>query len=341
MTLPSTMRYVHLNEPGGVEAMSLAQMAVPTPQAGEVLIRVMAAGVNRPDLMQRTGRYPPPPGASPIMGLEVAGEVVALGAGVQTNLLGQRVTALVNGGGYAEFCVSPHAQCLPWPSQFSALQAAALPETYFTVWANLFEHGKLAAGERVLIHGGTSGIGVAAIQLAKAHGATVLATAGSDQKCLACVQLGADLAINYQTEDFVEKVAAFTDGHGVDVIIDIVGAAYFQRNLNCLALDGRLVQVAIQSGGTVHNFELFRVMQKRLIITGSTLRPRTTAEKGRIATALHANVWPWLESGQCRPIIDRVFALDDVASAHAYLESGTHIGKVMLDVASPNQLTER
>jgi len=330
--LPSTMRYVHLKEPGGAEQLSISRMPIPSPGEGDVLIQVMAAGINRPDLMQRQGHYPPPPGASPIMGLEVAGKVVEIGPNVNNLAVGDLVTALTNGGGYAEYCIAPQGQCLPWPNHFNAVQAAALPETFFTVWANLFEHGRLQAGERVLIHGGTSGIGVAAVQMAHAFGAEVYATAGSDAKCQACLALGATHAINYKNEDFVESILRATYNKGVDVVIDIVGADYFMRNLKCLSMDGRLVQVATQSGSKVDGFELFRVMQKRLVITGSTLRPRSSIEKGKLATSLKTRVWPLLNSGQLRPVIDKVFNFNDVADAHRYLEAGQHIGKVMLQM---------
>jgi len=247
--------------------------------------------------------------------------------------LGDRVTALTNGGGYAEYCIAPVTQCLPWPTGFDALRAAALPETYFTVWANLFQHGRLARGESVLIHGGTSGIGVTAIQLAREFGARVYATAGSEDKCAACIALGADAAINYRTEDFATRVTELTAGAGVDVVLDIVGAPYFERNIACLAMDGRLVQVATMQGSKVERFDLLRVMQKRLVITGSTMRPRTTAQKGAIAQVLKERVWPVLGAGRCGPRIHATFALGDAAKAHALMESSAHIGKIMLKVA--------
>jgi NADPH:quinone reductase len=330
--IPQQMRGITVTGPGGPEVMRYSPLPTPVPRAHEVLIKVAAAGVNRPDLMQRAGTYPPPADASPIMGLEVAGEVVAVGADVTSQAVGAKVTALVNGGGYAEYCVAPAVQCLRWPKGLDAIQAASLPETCFTVWANLFEHGRLARGESVLIHGGTSGIGVTAIQLAREFGATVFTTAGSAIKCQACEQLGVAAAINYKAADFVTEINTLTQGNGVNVIIDIVGAAYFLKNLSLLAMDGRLVQVAVQSGGRVDGFEIFKVMQKRLVITGSTLRPRTTAEKGRIAEALASRVWPLIDAGRFKPIIDRVFDLANASEAHSYLDSGTHIGKVILKV---------
>jgi len=332
-SLPSEMHYITATAAGGPEVLKIARGPVPTPRAHEVLIKVLAAGVNRPDVMQREGKYPPPPDASPVIGLEVAGEIVALGADVLAYRLGDRVTALTNGGGYAEYCVAPAAQCLPWPTGFDALHAAALPETYFTVWANLFIHGRLARGESVLVHGGTSGIGVTAIQLAREFGARVFATAGSDDKCAACIKLGADTAINYKTENFAERVAELTGGAGVQVVLDIVGAPYFESNLKCLAMDGRLVQVSTMLGAKVDRLDLFRVMQKRLTITGSTMRPRTTAEKGLIAQALKEHVWPALSAGRCTPVIYKTFPMAEAGAAQALMETSAHIGKIMLKVA--------
>ena len=327
------MRYVHARAPGGPEVLEIATGPVPEPGPNEILIRVEAAGVNRPDLNQREGNYPPPAGASPIIGLEVAGEVVAAGSEVVVWRPGDRVTALTNGGGYAEYCVAPAAQCLPWPTGFDALKAAALPETYFTVWANLFQHGRLARGESVLVHGGTSGIGVTAIQLAREFGARVYTTAGSDDKCAACLALGADGAINYRSADFADRLTDLTGGAGVNVVLDIVGAPYFERNLRCLAMDGRLVQVSTMLGTKVERFDLFKVMQRRLVITGSTMRPRTTAEKGAIAQALKERVWPVLNAGRCGPLIYATFPLAEVAAAHRLMASSAHIGKIMLKVA--------
>ena len=331
-TVPTTMRYVHVRAPGGPEVLELATGPAPEPKPHEVLIRVEAAGVNRPDLNQREGSYPPPPGASPVIGLEVAGEVVAAGDEVVNWRPGDRATALTNGGGYAEYCVAPAAQCLPWPAGFDALKAAALPETYFTVWANLFQHGRLARGESVLVHGGTSGIGVTAIQLAREFGARVYTTAGSDEKCAACLGLGADAAINYRAADFADRMTDLTGGAGVNVVLDIVGAPYFERNLRCLAVDGRLVQVSTMLGSKVERFDLFKVMQKRLVITGSTMRPRSTAEKGAIAQALKERVWPVLNAGRCGPLVYATFPLAEVAAAHRLMASSAHIGKIMLKV---------
>ena len=330
--VPTTMRYITVRAPGAADVLELASGPVPVPRPHEVLIRVESAGVNRPDVVQREGRYPPPPDASPIIGLEVAGEVVAAGTDVLHVRPGDRVTALTNGGGYAEYCVAPAAQCLPWPTGFDAVRAAALPETYFTVWANLFMHGRLTRGESVLVHGGTSGIGVTAIQLAREFGARVYATAGSDEKCAACLALGADGAINYRTADFAERIAELTGGAGVDVVIDIVGAPYFEQNLRCLAMDGRLVQVATMLGAKVERFDLVKLMQRRLVITGSTMRPRTTAQKGAIAQALKERVWPVLNAGRCGPQVYATFPLAEAAAAHRLMESSAHVGKIMLRV---------
>jgi NADPH2:quinone reductase len=324
------MTYVAATAAGEPDVLALATGPVPQPRPDEVLIRVQAAGVNRPDVTQRKGLYPPPPGASPVLGLEVAGEVVAVGADVSAWRVGDAVCALTNGGGYAQYCVAPATQCLPWPKGYDAVRAAGLPETYFTVWANMFVHGRLMRGETVLVHGGTSGIGVTAIQLAREFGANVYATAGSDEKCAACVRLGAAAAINYRTEDFAERVAALTAGRGVDVVIDIVGAPYFARNLQSLATDGRLVEVSVQGGARVDGLDLFLVMRKRLTITGSTMRPRTAAEKGAIAAALCAMVWPALDAGRAGPLIHAVFPLAEVAAAHRLMESSTHVGKIVL-----------
>ena len=331
--IPEKMRFVAATAAGGPEVLAISTTEVPRPRADEVLIRVQAAGVNRPDVAQRKGQYPAPPGASPIIGLEVAGEVVEAGVEATACEIGSKVCALTNGGGYAEYCVAPVTQCLPWPSSYDAVRSAALPETFFTVWANMFMHGRLARGESVLIHGGTSGIGVTAIQLAREFGARVFATAGSDEKCAACVGLGAEAAINYKTQDFGERIAALTDGRGVDVVIDIVGAPYFERNMNSLALDGRLVEVATQFGAKVERFDLLQVMRKRLTITGSTMRPRTTAEKGAIADELRKNVWPLLDAGRVAPVIHAVFPLEQAAEAHRVMESSVHIGKLVLLVA--------
>ncbi len=330
MPLPPTMRHIAVASPGGPAAMTLQSGPLPQQRADEILIRVAAAGVNRPDIAQRAGAYPPPPGASPILGLEVAGEVVAIGAGVTAWHVGDRVCALANGGGYAEFCAVPETQALPWPAGYDALRAAALPETYFTVWANLFMLGRLAAGETALIHGGSSGIGVTAIQLAREIGATVVVTAGSAEKCAACLGLGAALAINYRSQDFQAEVKTFTGGAGVDVVLDMVGAPYFQANLRSLAMDGRLVQIAFLEGSKPEHVDLLPIMVRRLTVTGSTMRPRTTAQKAEIAAQLRARIWPALDAGRCAPLIHEVFPLARVAEAHALMESSAHIGKIML-----------
>ncbi|BDG71372.1 NAD(P)H-quinone oxidoreductase [Roseomonas fluvialis] len=333
-SLPQEMTFIAHGGGGGPEVLVPARGPLPAPQPDEVLIRVIATGVNRPDVAQRSGSYPPPPGASPILGLECAGEVVAAGSAVTRFKPGDRVCALTNGGAYAEYCTAPEAQTLPWPAGYDALRAAALPETYFTVWANLFGHGRLAAGETVLVHGGTSGIGVTALQLAKAFGAKVFATAGSAEKVEACLRLGADAAIDYKTQDFGTEVKHLTDGRGVDVILDMVGAAYFARNLRSLALDGRLVIIAFLGGHQAEAVDLRPIMVKRLTVTGSTMRPRTTAQKGAIAAALEAKVWPLLADGRCGPEIFRTFPLAEAAQAHALMESSAHIGKIMLQVAA-------
>ena len=331
--VPATMQAIQCHGQGRPDVMRLGDVATPVPQADEVLIRVEAAGVNRPDLLQREGRYPPPPGASPLLGLEVAGVVVARGAQVSRWQAGDRVVALANGGGYAEFCAVPEGQCLPWPSGCDAVTAAALPETYFTVWANLFERGRLGAGETVLVHGGTSGIGVTAIKLAVAFGATAYATAGSDDKCAACVSFGAAAAINYRSADFAARIDELTAGRGVDVVLDMVGAPYFSRNVRCLSRDGRLVLIAFLEGATVEQFDLTPIMTKRLVVTGSTMRPRTSAEKAEIARALEATVWPLLGQGRCRPPIYATFPLAHAAEAHALMESSRHVGKIVLSVS--------
>ena len=331
MTLPDTMRFIEVATPGGPEAMRLATGPTPQPRDGEVLLRVHAAGVNRPDVQQRKGAYPPPPGASPNLGLEVAGEVVACGPGVAIPV-GETLCGLANGGGYAEYCIVPAAQCLPWPAGYDAVRAAALPETFFTVWANLFDIGRLKAGEAVLIHGGSSGIGTTAIQLAHAFGATVYATAGSADKCEACVKLGANAAINYKASDFATGIKEFTNGAGVDVVLDMVGGPYVQQNLRCLKMDGRLVLIAFLGGPKVEALDLTAVMVRRLTITGSTMRPRTAAQKGAIAQALLREVWPKLAAGSIAPVIHKVFPLAEAAEAHRLMESSEHIGKIMLTV---------
>jgi putative PIG3 family NAD(P)H quinone oxidoreductase len=319
------MRVIEIAGHGGPEVLHVAERPVPEPRDGEVLIRVAAAGVNRPDIMQRLGKYPPPPGASDIPGLEVSGEIV----GGVDSAIGRHVCALVTGGGYAEYCVAPLEQCLPIPPPVPEAHAAALPETFFTVWTNLFERAGLERGERVLVHGGTSGIGTTAIQLARARGATVFATAGTDEKALACRHIGADRAINYTAEDFVAVVKTETNGEGVDVVLDIVGGEYVPRNLECLGMHGRLVQIGLISGSKT-SFDLRVVLQRRLTITGSTLRPRTVAEKGAIARALEREIWPLLNHGEVRPIVYAEVPLEDAADAHRELEAGRVIGKLVL-----------
>lgn len=303
----------------------------PKPAPGEVLVKVAAAGVNRPDVMQRQGLYPAPPGASDIPGLEIAGTITAIGNQVIQYKPGDEVCALVSGGGYAEYCTAPAGVCLPIPDGLSLIQAAGLPETFFTVWSNVFDRAGLKSQETLLVHGGTSGIGTTAIQLAKAFGAHVLTTAGSDQKCNFCIELGADAAINYRTQDFVEAVSQLTGGKGVNVILDIIGGDYFPRNLKCLATDGRLLQIALQNG-VKSEINLLPVMLKRLTITGSTLRIRDIEFKAAIARQLHAQVWPLLAQGRIKPVIHRTFPLTDAGMAHALMESNQHTGKIILTV---------
>ena len=330
--IPATMTAVSITAPGAPEVLVAGPRPTPAPGAKEVLVQVAAAGVNRPDVMQRRGLYPAPPGASDIPGLEIAGTVVALGADVTRFKLGDRVCGLVTGGGYAHYCPAPEATLLPIPAGFSLVEAAALPETFFTVWSNVFDRGRLKAGETLLVHGGTSGIGTTAIQLGKAFGATVIVTAGSAEKCAACRDLGADLAIDYKTQDFVAEVKSMTDGKGADVILDMVGGSYIQRNYEAAAMDGRIVQIAFQEGSKVQ-VDFMRVMLKRLTHTGSTLRARPLADKAAIAAALTTQVWPLLAAGTVRPLIDRTFPLADAAGAHAHMESSTHVGKIVLEVA--------
>jgi NADPH2:quinone reductase len=332
MALPESMNFVEITSPGLPEVMRLARGKVPVPAGDAVLIRVQAAGVNRPDISQRQGHYPPPPDASPIMGLEVAGEVAACGPAVTRWKPGDRVTALVNGGGYAEYCLAPSVQCLPWPEGYDAIRAAALPENYFTVWSNLFQIGGMAEGMSALVHGGSSGIGVTAIQLGRAFGGTLYATAGSDAKCQACRDLGA-VAINYRTQDFVEEIRTHTGGEGVDIVLDMVGGDYMARNTRCLKVGGKLVLIGLMGGRGATPFDFNPVMRRRLWITGSTMRPRSTAEKGAIAAELEARVWPLLDAGRCPPVIFKVFPLAEVAEAHRLMESSAHIGKIMLKVA--------
>jgi putative PIG3 family NAD(P)H quinone oxidoreductase len=323
------MRAVEISKPGPPEVLRAVERKDPTPGAGEVRIRVAAAGVNRPDVLQRRGAYPPPPGASDLPGLEVAGEIDVLGSGVSEWHVGDRVCALLAGGGYATLCTAPAVQCLPIPRGIDFVAAAAMPETFFTVWTNVFDRGKLRAGESALFHGGSSGIGTTAIQLAVARGSRVLATAGSDEKCRACEQLGAERAINYRTEDFVEIVKQVTQGRGVDLILDIVGGDYIARDLAALAVEGRLVVIGFMGGDTA-TIDFRRVLGRRLTITGSTLRPRSPAEKGEIATALRWEVWPLVEQGVVKPIVYRTFPLEEAAAAHRLMESSEHVGKIVL-----------
>ena len=326
------MRAVEITSFGGPDVLRLGDRPVPQPGAGELLIRVAASGINRPDVLQRLGHYAPPPGTSDLPGLEVAGvvesgdEAAMAEAGIR---VGDRVCALVAGGGYAEWCVAPVAQCLPVPDGLTDVEAASLPETFFTVWSNVFDRGRLQAGESLLVQGGTSGIGVTAIQLARAFGATVLATAGSDEKCAACLELGAHHAINYKSQDFVAEGKRLTQGKGVDVVLDMVAGDYVAREVECLAEDGRLVIIAVQ-GGVKSDFNAGLVLRRRLTITGSTLRPRSVAFKGAIAKALREHVWPLLAAGQVRPVIHSTFAAADAARAHALMESNQHIGKIVL-----------
>ena len=330
--LPESMTAIEIATFGPPEGLQPADRPTPRPGHGEVLIKVAAAGINRPDVMQRTGNYPPPPGAPDIPGLEVAGEVVEVGPGVDTIALGDRVCALVAGGGYAEYCVAPADLCLPVPKPLSMAEAAALPETFFTVWTNVFQRGGLQGGESVLIHGGASGIGTTAIQLARAFGARVFTTAGNQDKCRACEELGAERAINYREEDFAAVIGELTAGEGVDLILDMVGGDYFNPNLSCLAVEGRLVQIATLHGPKVPEFSILPIMIKRLTVTGSTLRPRSVAQKAVIADQLRARVWPLLEQGVVRPVMDQSFALANAAAAHGRMEGGEHIGKIVLTV---------
>ncbi len=323
------MRAIEIAEPGGPHVLRPVMRAMPEPGVGEVLVRVAAAGVNYPDALQRRGRYTPPPGASDIPGLEVAGTIVRVGDAVEEWRAGDRICALLAGGGYAEFCVAPAPQCLPVPAGMDFVSAAAIPETFFTVWTNVFESGGLKTGETFLVHGGSSGIGTTAIQLARAFGARVFATAGSPAKCNACEHLGAAHAVNYRTEDFVTAIKTLTDQRGVDLILDMVGGDYFARNLDLLATGGRLVQIAFLKSPKVE-LDLSVIMRKRVIVTGSTLRPRSIAEKGAIAGALRTHVWPLLERGMVRPVIHATFPLTEASEAHRMLEEGAHIGKIVL-----------
>ncbi|MBA2660171.1 MAG: NAD(P)H-quinone oxidoreductase [Nitrosospira sp.] len=326
---------MEISQPGAPEVLYPASQPVPEPGEGNILIRVEAAGVNRPDILQRRGLYPPPPGVSSIPGLEISGEVVHLGKGAARFIVGDRVCALVAGGGYAEYCVVHESSALPVPRGLSMVEAAALPETFFTVWANVFQRGKLKAGETVLIHGGSSGIGSAATMLAKAFGAIVLVTVGSEEKREACLELGADFAINYHTQDFVEETKKFTGGKGADVIVDIVAGDYVARNYTAAAENGRIVQIGVQNG-PAKELNLLTMLTKRLTHTGSTLRSRSVPEKAHIAQELEQHVWPLLHQGKLRPRIFRVFRLEEAAKAHALMESGMHIGKIVLTTAAMN-----
>jgi NADPH2:quinone reductase len=332
MNLPSTMRYVLAREPGPPEVLAVAEMQVPAPKRGEVLLRVAYAGVNRPDCAQRAGGYPPPADASPIIGLEVSGTIAALGEDVERWRIGDAACALTPGGGYAEYCTTPAAYCLPPPRGLSLLEAASLPENYFTVWHNVFERGRLREGETFLVHGGSSGIGQAAIQLAKAFGATVVTTVGNAAKAAFCRDIGADYVIDYREQDFAAEVAKITAKRGVQLILDMVGGDYIERNLKCLALEGRLVMIAFLHGSRAE-IDWRHIMLKRLTVTGSTMRASPHERKAAIARALRERVWPLFESGQLKPVIYRVLPLSEAADAHALMESSQHIGKIMLAVA--------
>jgi NADPH2:quinone reductase len=332
ITEEESMRAIEITQPGGPEVLQLCERPRPSLLPSQVLIKVHAAGINRPDLLQRAGKYPVPPGASDLPGLEVAGEIVAGNLGDSGFRLGDMVCALVQGGGYAQYCAAETALCLPIPRGLSLLEAASLPETFFTVWSNVFDRAALAPAETLLVQGGTSGIGVTAIQLAKALGHRVFATAGSDEKCRACVELGADQAINYRTEDFAEVVKAATGGKGVDVILDMVGGSYVPREISCLADDGRLVFIALLGGAKVE-VPLGQILLRRLTVTGSTLRPRPVAFKAAIARKLWSHAWPLIEDGLVKPVIYRTYPLEQAAEAHALMETSAHIGKVMLQIA--------
>jgi NADPH:quinone reductase len=328
------MRVVEISQFGPPDVLRIAERPMPTPGPDDVVIKVAAAGVNRPDVVQRYGKYQPPPGACDILGLEVSGHIASRGSNVAQWQEGDAVCALVASGGYAEYCVAPQVQCLPPPSRLSLVDAAAVPETFFTVWTNVFERGRLCRGESILVHGGSSGIGTTAIQLARAFGARVFATAGTEAKCAACRALGAELAMNYHLVDWVEAVREATAGRGVDAVLDIVGGAYVARNLDALAMEGRLLQIAFLKSSKVE-LDLMQVMRRRLTITGSTLRPRTPAQKGAIARQLQEHVWPLLEDGSVAPVIHATFPLERAADAHRMMEASTHIGKIVLIVSPP------
>lgn len=329
--LPDVMNAIEISTPGGPEVLVPVQRALPVPGAGELLLKVAFAGVNRPDVIQRKGLYPAPPGASDLPGLEVSGTVVATGAGVDPTLMGTRQCALVSGGGYAEYCLARRDVCLPVPADLDMAHAAALPETLFTVWHNVFERGYARDGETILVHGGTSGIGTIAIKLGKLFGLDVIVTCGSDDKCAAAKTIGADHSINYNASDFVDAVRSLTDGAGVHMVLDMVAGAYVSRNLQCLREDGRHVTIAVQ-GGMTAELNMAYIMSRRLTLTGSTLRPRSTEFKALLAAEIFANVWPIVCEGQLRPEMDKMFPLSQAADAHAYMESGAHVGKIMLEV---------
>ncbi len=329
--LPQEMNAIDPAGPGGPEVLTLARRPVPRPGAGELLLEVAAAGVNRPDVLQRRGAYPPPPGAPPIPGLEVAGIVAAVGAEVPEALIGQPVCALLAGGGYAEYCVAPVGQCLPVPTALNMVEAAAMPETLFTVWSNLFERAYATEGETVLVHGGTSGIGTMAIALGQLFGLTIFVTCGSDEKCASALALGAAAAINYRTQDFVAEVQRLTEGRGVNVVLDMVGGAYLPRNMDCLAEDGRHVSIAVQ-GGVSAEINIVKIMGRRLTLTGSTLRPRSVAFKSLVADEIARSVWPFVSEGRLKPVIHSTFPLADAADAHRLMEAGDHVGKIVLEV---------
>jgi NADPH2:quinone reductase len=331
------MKYVDMVAPGGPEVLQMGECDKPVPHSGEVLIKVAAAGVNRPDVLQRLGSYPPPPGASPILGLEVAGEVAAMGESCHLWRMGDKVCALTNGGGYAEFVTVPETQCLPIPKGLSMAEAAGLPETCFTVWSNVFDRALLKPGESFLVHGGSSGIGTTAIQMARGLGARVFATAGSDEKCKACEKLGAEIAVNYHQQEFVEVLLAETNGKGVDVILDMVGGDYIARNIKVAAVEGRIVNINYVRGSKVE-IDFRPVMMKRLTLTGSTLRPQPTEAKAAIARSLQKRVWPLMDAGQMKPHVAKVFPLSEAAAAHRFMESGANIGKIILAVDASIQL---
>jgi NADPH:quinone reductase len=329
--LPAAMSAIGIIAPGGPEVLQLQTVPVPHPGEGQVLVRVAFAGVNRPDVIQRLGFYPPPPGASPILGLEISGQIVATGAGVTGLMTGQMVCALVNGGGYAEYCLAEAGHCLPVPAGIALEEAAALPETLFTVWHNIFERGWACEGETILVHGGTSGIGTMAILLGKLFGLTVIVTCGGPEKCAAALAIGADHAIDYKASDFVEEVTRITEGAGVNLVLDMVSGAYVARNLKCLADDGRHVTIAVQ-GGVRSEINMAEIMRRRLTLTGSTLRPRTRDFKEMLADEIHQTVWPFVAKGKLRPVMDQTFPLEEAAAAHSRMEAGTHVGKIVLAV---------